>query len=782
MNGLSTFSLEREMRRRIFFLAVLVGGMLLAPQVAGGTKLLVRVYTTDLTKAPPLFKGLDIAGFKRGEWFDLVTTDEGLLKLKSLGWKVQVRIPDIERYERQVKGEYHTYQQVVDSLRALAIDHPEIVSLDTLGWTYEGREILALKISDNVGAEEGEAELLFMGLHHAREWPALEIPLFFADTLVRGYGSDPHITEVVNQREIWIIPCVNPDGYHYCHDLGHDWRKNRRYFPEFNTYGVDLNRNYDGSCNGDRRGEWGCIPGWATTHWPSYSLYDGPSPFSEEETQAVRDLVAVHNFVFTVSYHTYSECVMWPWGYHIGVQVPDNELISGIGQEMAARITRQGGSGTYDAFQSAGPGMYPTTGDTDDWVYGFMLFVAGGNSLPYTVEACSDFHPSESVLNQVERENLNGALYLCDVADSVAGLLTPRVMPPVVATPDSISAGSYTIRWAPQNPAAQPDRYELDELSGLYLPTDEGEGWTNSLWEMGGFSVNTSRYHSSTHSYYSTTQSGNDVTTMTTKYPLPVSSGDSLSFWCWYDIEEGWDYAYVEVSPQGRQWYILDQFTGEQKSWMRKSYSLEGFAGGSIFLQFRYITDDATQNEGFYVDDIHPVPYFSKIDTLSAALTDTFYQVEGRPDATYYYRVRGHNQAHSWGDFSQLKPVTIGVGVTEGGSSLDLPTKFGLFQNYPNPFNSTTVIRYSLPGDRSSPTNLKGLAEGGSRARATSTIHVRLEVYNILGQRVATLVDEKQTPGYKMVTWDAAGMASGIYFSRLKAGGFTSVRKMILLK
>jgi len=104
------------------------------------------------------------------------------------------------------------------------------------------------------------------------------------------------------------------------------------------------------------------------------------------------------------------------------------------------------------------------------------------------------------------------------------------------------------------------------------------------------------------------------------------------------------------------------------------------------------------------------------------------------------------------------------LGLQHNQEAIPLPLSFSLSQNYPNPFNSTTLIRYQLPAD------------GGPRTA------VSLEVYNILGQKVATLVDEKQTPGYKAVTWNTRGMASGIYFYRLKAGKFTAIKRMVLLK
>ncbi len=108
----------------------------------------------------------------------------------------------------------------------------------------------------------------------------------------------------------------------------------------------------------------------------------------------------------------------------------------------------------------------------------------------------------------------------------------------------------------------------------------------------------------------------------------------------------------------------------------------------------------------------------------------------------------------------------IPVGLSENRAE-DLPQYFSLSQNYPNPFNATTVIRYSLPVDRS---------------RATSRIHVLLEIYNILGEKVATLVNGKQPPGYKSVTWNASGLASGIYLLRLQTGGYTATRRIVLLK
>jgi len=124
--------------------------------------------------------------------------------------------------------------------------------------------------------------------------------------------------------------------------------------------------------------------------------------------------------------------------------------------------------------------------------------------------------------------------------------------------------------------------------------------------------------------------------------------------------------------------------------------------------------------------------------------------------------------------FIAIRPSSDSTWVAEQEEDL-VPRDFALLQNYPNPFNATTVIHYQLSAVRGRPS-----ADGDSRA--TSTIHVSLEIYNLLGQRVATLVDGYQKAGQRRVSWNASDFASGIYFCRLGAGEFTQTRRMILLR
>jgi len=749
----------------IFSLLILA----LGAQAGTGDAMLVRVYG-DPGDLP---RGLDVAGVKRFEWVDAVVDGYELAELSRQGYRVEILIDDLESHRNMVAGVYHGLQEVMDSLATIATNYPEIARLDTLPFTTsQGRVLLALKISDNVDSEEDEIELFFTGLHHAREWPTVNITLFLADTLTSAYGIDPHITTVVDSRQIWVMPCVNPDGYFYCYDEGHDWRKNRTYFPQYGTRGVDLNRNYDGACNGVPLGAWGSNSG-SVSRYPDASTYDGPSPISEEEIKATTQLVDEHDFVFMINYHTHGEMVIWPWSYTYRDQVPDNAVISHVGQEMASRITQQDGSGFYDAFQASGPGMYPTNGGACDWGYGYTHYLKGSNLLPYTIETCQSFHPNEVYLDQVVRENFDAALYLCDVADSIRGLMTPYVLPPIVAPLDTISLPDFNIEWTQRNPRANAEVYELEERMGFLPVVDSAEG-TTDLWVMDGFTISSARAHDGTHSFYSSLGSGAEDTAvaMTTRHPLPVEAGDSLTFWYYANIEDLYDYAYVEVSTDGMGWDILEFITGT-KGWDRLAYSLEDYAGGSVFLRFRYAKDDMdpTSFEGFYVDAVSPVATFDSVAILSSAISDTFWSFVSKDPGEYWYRVRGYNTVKDWGHFGQLLHTEVPTGVA-GGLYHRKSASFELSQNRPNPFAANTTMEFVIPDD-----------ETGSSFRIFDSAGRTVRTFELTGGSA----DEYSAATRYVMHWDGRDdsgrvVPSGVYFYSLGSERDRMVRKMVLAR
>lgn len=623
------------------------------------TNVLVRIDTPD--GIPSLSKDVEILGGKPGEWIDVIMPQTRLVELSKDDIDYSILIRDLDSYSQSFAGDYHSLAEMEDFLKDIVKNYPNITSLYSIGKSYEDRDIWCLEITDNPDVDEGEPGVFYMGLHHAREWPTLEICLYIADMLTSEYDIDSDITDVVNNRRLWLVPCVNPDGYYYCHDQGHDWRKNRHYFPEFDTYGVDLNRNYAGSCNGDAWGAWGSLGPSSVTHNPDYSVYCGPYAMSELETQAIRNVFLQNDIQATITWHTHGELVMWPWDYSESEHSPDDTYMSEVGQEIASRITKQDGFGTYEPTQ--GSGLYPTTGDTTDWAYGYAHYVLGRATFAYTIEACSEFHPPAQKLDQIVNENFDGALYLLQEAENIKNNVAPRVINPDINEMASNSDGDYTVSWQQRNPDAAPDFFQLDELKKLSIITDDAESGS-MLWALDGFSLSNSRLYSDTHSFKSRYKN-KDVSSMTTVYPLPVINGMKLSFWCWYDIEENWDHAFVEVSRNGRRYDILGKFTGSSDGWEYNEYDLSEYAAESVFIRFRYTTDDYTIREGFYIDDISPVPDFEIVTTLSNSITDNYYEVTGRQNDIYYYRVKGHNDERGWGDFSTLEQMNVGVGSNE---------------------------------------------------------------------------------------------------------------------
>jgi len=294
-------------------------------------------------------------------------------------------------------GLYHTYAEINDELHKLAADHPPIARVSSIGKSVEGRDLWAIKISDNVTQDEPESTVVFVGGHHAREWIAVDMPFLLAKYFLNRYGADTTITRIVNQTEIWIVPMVNPDGHQYSVTTQRLWRKNRRNNGD-GTFGVDLNRNYEY--------EWG---GPGSSGDTFSDIYRGPAPFSEPETQAVRDFLQQHRPRSLISYHNFSQLILYPWGY-TNNPAPDEPLLQNLAVAMADRI-RVVHNVTYTPEQSSD--LYLASGDTTDWLYGAL-------GVPcFTIElrprsASPGFELPESQINPTFEENLPAALYLID--------------------------------------------------------------------------------------------------------------------------------------------------------------------------------------------------------------------------------------------------------------------------------------------------------------------------------------------------------------------------------
>jgi carboxypeptidase T len=251
---------------------------------------------------------------------------------------------------------YHSAETLEHDLRRLAESQPEIAELREIGRSLENRPIWALRIGERRGSEH---KLLFMGCHHAREWISVEVAYLLAEHLVKN-ASQALVRDWLQRGEIWVAPMVNPDGHEYSRTQDRLWRKNRRPNPD-GSIGVDPNRNYGYM--------WGTLDINTSSHVPSDDTYVGPRAFSEPETRAVRNLVARELFGGVITYHSFSQLILYPWGY-TEKSAPDAFAglnMAELAKQMQQLIYDVHGK-TYTPQQSSQ--LYPTAGDTTDWTYG----------------------------------------------------------------------------------------------------------------------------------------------------------------------------------------------------------------------------------------------------------------------------------------------------------------------------------------------------------------------------------------------------------------------------
>ncbi|SIQ66188.1 M14 family metallopeptidase [Micromonospora avicenniae] len=306
---------------------------------------------------------------------------------------------------------YHDYAELTAVVNQVVADHPTIARKLSIGSSYEGRDLMAVKISDNVTTDENEPEILFNAQQHAREHLTVEMAIYLLNLFTDGYGSDSRITNIVNGREIWIVPTVNPDGSEYDIATGsyRSWRKNRQPNSGSSAIGTDLNRNWGY--------QWGCCGGSSGS--TSSETYRGPSAFSAPETQALRNFVnsrvvgGVQQIKANIDFHTYSQLVLWPFGYTTantpsGMTADQYNTFATIGQQMAATnsYTPEQSSDLYIADGTSIDWMWATHGI---WAYTFEMYPGSAGD--------GGFYPPDEVIPAQTSRNREAVLMLSEYAD-----------------------------------------------------------------------------------------------------------------------------------------------------------------------------------------------------------------------------------------------------------------------------------------------------------------------------------------------------------------------------
>lgn len=730
-----------------------------------GQDMIVRVYAPSWRELKKISSDspLDIAGARAGEWYDIVADQRLVNSIIGSGLSYEVVVHSLARAKEKVRGQYLSYDEANDSLRAMAQDYSSICKLDSLPiTTYQGRWLYGVKISDNPYIEEDdEPGFLIDGVHHAREWACVPMVIFFVDSMLCAYGVVPEITDLINTTEIYCFPIINADGYVFDYVPGGQWwRKNRE--PFHGSTGTDPNRNYPG-CSPDIEGDWGAVDEDQGSHNPGSALFCGAYANSGDETRALTLYAKSHICNAYMTYHSYGEVLTWPWGW-IGDPTPDATLYGQVGNQMADMIQRLHG-GVY----GRGPvyaELYPVGGSSMDWFYSWCHWVGGIANLSFTVELGTDFYQPEADLDNIVRENFDALQYLASFLDSIV-YLSEGVVPPPEIYPINNSGQDFTLYWHAKNSMDNhPQQWELVELSDPSIIEDDFESGTDR-WLLDGFTLSTTQAHSGTHSLFSGSE--NDMNhAVRTVHPYLVEPGDSVTFWCWYYLQYDRDVAVVEVSENTKEWFNLDttRFTGNQSSWERMAYSLENWVGKSVYIRFRSMTNYGLFFDGFYVDDISPACLFASVDTIASDITDTLYQFTDHPEGEYYYYVRGLNTLWGWGDYSCLEKVHVSVGITESDDVRVAAQNFA-FSIEPNPFSKLTNVSF------------------GKELSAPSMV---LKIYDATGSLVKDFSRSLPSAlGSTHITWNGTDdvgrqLPAGIYFARIKIDDFEELEKVVLLR
>ncbi len=569
---------------------------------------------------------LDDSRMLKGVGLEIILDDRELGLLENNFIQYRILQDDLEKYYEEVclenlrnippptdedpvhmkygsMGGFYTFQEIVADLDSMNLLYPDICAQkEILGYGWDGNPIYMVKISDNVNVNEDEPEGIFDALHHAREPGGYTSALYAMWYLLENYGTDPEVTYLVDNRELYFVPVVNPDGLLYNQQTnpngGGMWRKNRR-DNGGGVYGVDLNRNYPYQWGYDNSG---------SSPYPSSSTYRGPSAASEPETQAMINFINGHNFATGMTVHTYGEDYLCAYGYD---DVPPEHY--DVHMDYMSYAAQENGYSYGYCYQI----MYASNGRTQDWQLHEKDII---NIEP---EIGNDgFWPSISLIFPQARENLNcylnqfwcaGGQVIFSSISVADGFLTPgeteelivevfnrgwgtseavdfelTTTDPYITLQTATSSAGPLLRRTTADNAANPFIAEVDPAcpvgheatftltidQGGYLRTedislivgtpavffaDDAESGTGNWTISNYWGTDSDNPHGGIYSFSDSPGReyyNNTTAIITVAQPLNLSSATSvwLDFWARWAIETNWDFCQLEVSTNGSDW------------------------------------------------------------------------------------------------------------------------------------------------------------------------------------------------------------------------------------
>ena len=576
-----------------------------------------------------------------------------------------------ENYTYGSMGGFHTFEEMLIVLDSMRSKYPHLISAKApIGniKTWENNDIWWLRLSDNPDIdEEDEPEALYTALHHAREPAGLSQMIFYLWYMLENYDTNPEIKYLVDNTEMYFIPCVNPDGYLYNQETDPDgggfWRKNRRPADNEEEIGVDLNRNYGFF--------WG-IDDIGSSPNSDSDTYRGPEEFSEPETQAVRDFTIDHEILIALNYHTFGNLLIHPWGYN-DQPTSEDSIFKAIGNSMIKENSFTLGTGT----ETVG---YNVNGDSDDYLYGEV----GEKNRIYalTPEVGDGFWPDST---RIDGFNKSCMFQNLSTAHSLLNYYNARIVVPNLVeekngqfvlnvTKSGFKDGTATVEIISQSPFLIFDQflmsYDLkvgqndlmnipfviagnapplidlafdvkvengeltftDSYTFTYRRSLSQEIFSNDLTDsssllgIGSWALTEDRFVSEPTSLtdspdgdYESDQS-NEVS-ISDAIDLTDVDIAALKFSAQWAIEANYDYVLIQASTDGENWTSLcGNYTkmgsdnthgttdplldGFQNEWVIEEMDLSGFAGQIIQLRMVMKSDANVELDGIYIDDI----------------------------------------------------------------------------------------------------------------------------------------------------------------------------------
>ncbi|MCP4441936.1 MAG: T9SS type A sorting domain-containing protein [Aureispira sp.] len=687
-------------------------------------------------------------------------------------------IPTPSNFSLGSMGGFLTYQQLLNELDSMASKYPNLISpraaIDSSNLTHNNNYIYWVRISDNPTIDEAEPEAMYNALHHSREPLSLSQLVFYMWYLLENYATDPEIQYLLDNTELYFVPCINPDGYLYNESIkpngGGMWRKNRKDNGS-NIYGVDLNRNYGYQWAFNNQG---------SSNNPSSDTYRGPSAFSEPETQNIRDFCNAHQFQISLNYHAYGNMLIYPWAYN-DQHTPDSTTFREFAQLMASENGYIHGTGT----ETVG---YTSNGDADDWIYGEQ--VSKNKILSITPEAGDDQYgfwpPSNQIVNLSKATllpNLNVPRYLLNygtVTETTPAILTQLNNQIYYDTKRyGFTAGSLTVSLTPLSSnivsVGANHIYNLNQfqetsdsiqlvlspsinngdlvefLIGInngYVTTYDTiqkvygayavalqdsanslQNWVN-IGTQSNWDITTNDYYSAPSSItdsktgnYGNNQSSEIIITQSLDLSTAVDA--RLSFWAKWDIEPDYDYVQVMAAGNSGTFQALcGKFTNEGTNYQDLGQPL--FDG----TQGTWVQEDMSLNDFL-----------------------------GEPAVVLKIRLKSDQWLNGDGFYFDDLKVNVLNSIISDTNAPRLE-QYRIGQNQPNPAQQQVYI----------PLGFAGIQQQD----------LQLQVTNILGRKIASLPIQNKASGISIniKDWD-----NGVYFYQVVGKGFQSeVKRMMIEK